>query len=58
MNGMEYPAYIVVQSSYQLFFYIVNECATLIVCIFKSMNFAEVLRSLLYVMFIIYTSRI
>jgi len=41
-----------------IFFYIVKECATLLVCIFKNVNFAEVVRSLLYAMFIIYTSKI
>jgi len=49
MSGMEVPAYIVVQSSY---------CATLLVCIFLNVNFATVLPRLLYVMFIIHTSRI
>jgi len=41
-----------------VFFNIVNECATLLVCIFLNVNFAAVLRRILYVMFIIYTSRI
>jgi len=39
-------------------FNIVNEYATLLVCIFKNVNFAEVFLRLLYAMFIIYTSRI
>jgi len=41
-----------------VFFNIVNECATLLVCILKSVNFAAVLRRLLNAVFIIYTSRI
>jgi len=40
------------------FFLIVNECATLLVCIFLNVNFAAVLLRLLYAIFVIYTSRI
>jgi len=59
MSEMEVPLYVVVQSSCQLFFFnIVNECATLLVCILKNVTFAAVLLRLLYAMFIIYTSRI
>jgi len=41
-----------------VFVNMVNECATLLVCMFKNVNFSAVLRRLLYAMLIIYTSRI
>jgi len=58
MSGMEDPAYCCVELMSIGFLNIVNECATLLVCIFKNVNFAEVLLSLLYAKCIIYTSRI
>jgi len=49
----KFPHILLHRANVDRFFNIVNECAFLLVCIFKNINFAAVLLRLLFVMFII-----